>query len=158
MKMQQGRALFVIGVLLGIAVEFSSGQILSTNSNDYQVLLRTIYCEARGEPTEGQRAVAWVIKNRAIRNLSHWGGSNIANVCKQRLQFSCWNGVTDIRMPDVSARASIERWLRTVYTGQDNTNRATHYYAYRRITAPSWTRTCVATVRIGNHAFYRCQR
>jgi N-acetylmuramoyl-L-alanine amidase len=132
--------------------------VLDRSSNDYQVLLKTIYGEARGESTEGQKAVAWVIKNRANRNLSHWGGYNIANVCKQRLQFSCWNGVSDILMSEANARAKIELWLPAVYTGKDNTNGATHYYANRLISPPSWTRTCIATVQIGNHAFYRCQR
>lgn len=38
---------------------------LDKNSKDYEILKKTVFAEARGESKEGQRAVAWVIKNRA---------------------------------------------------------------------------------------------
>ena len=49
----------------------------------------TVYGEARGQPLEGQRAVAWVIRNRADHPC--WWGSNIIDVCLKKSQFSCWN-------------------------------------------------------------------
>lgn len=63
---------------------------------DREIFAKTVYGEARGEPEEGQIWVAWVIKNRARANKSYWGGSKIGDVCRKRLQFSSWNGKTDI--------------------------------------------------------------
>jgi N-acetylmuramoyl-L-alanine amidase len=53
------------------------------NEHDRVTLARTLYGEARGEPTEGQIAVAWVIL------LSLEGA--VAQVCLAPWQFSCWN-------------------------------------------------------------------
>lgn len=51
-----------------------------------EILTLTIYGEARGEPIEGQIAVACVIRNRVNkRNKSYF------EICTQPKQFSCWN-------------------------------------------------------------------
>lgn len=49
------------------------------------VLALTVWGEARGEPVEGQVAVAWVIKNRAASRRQ-----TIQTVCLAKWQFSCW--------------------------------------------------------------------
>jgi N-acetylmuramoyl-L-alanine amidase len=49
----------------------------------------TVYLEARGEPKEGQEAVAWVIMNRA--NHPSWMGKDVVSVCFQPKQFSGYN-------------------------------------------------------------------
>lgn len=59
---------------------------LNRNSEDYKALLNTVSGEARGEERKGQEAVAWVIKNRADKNRSYWGGNTLAGVCKQPKQ------------------------------------------------------------------------
>lgn len=74
----------------------------------------TVYAEARGEPREGQIAVANVIINRALANKSYWGGSSIAGVCRQPYQFECWNGKDRIEINEPEAYASIDTWLRQV--------------------------------------------
>jgi N-acetylmuramoyl-L-alanine amidase len=51
------------------------------NLGELEVYQKTIYAEARGESEEGQRWVAWVIKNRAHLNKSYWGGNSIKGVC-----------------------------------------------------------------------------
>jgi spore germination cell wall hydrolase CwlJ-like protein len=53
-----------------------------------EVLARTLYGEARGEPKQGIEAVANVILNRVMSNRYP---NTVAKVCLQRLQFSCWN-------------------------------------------------------------------
>jgi len=56
------------------------------NLTDSEVLFLTLFGEARGEPVEGQIAVANVVLNRTrIRNMS------IRDICLQPKQFSCWN-------------------------------------------------------------------
>ncbi len=57
--------------------------------SDIEIVGLTIYGESRGEPIEGQIAVANVIKNRLRAQPSKY--KNYANVCLEKLQFSCWN-------------------------------------------------------------------
>ena len=35
--------------------------------NDLDIMALTVWAEARGEPVDGQRAVAWVLRNRAAK-------------------------------------------------------------------------------------------
>jgi spore germination cell wall hydrolase CwlJ-like protein len=51
-----------------------------------EILARTIYAEAEGEPYEGKHAVASVIYNRSNGDVNQ-----MVNVVKSRKQFSCWN-------------------------------------------------------------------
>jgi N-acetylmuramoyl-L-alanine amidase len=53
---------------------------------DIDYLALTLIGEARGEPIEGQVAVANVIHNRAFSS-----GKSFKEICLAPLQFSCWN-------------------------------------------------------------------
>ena len=55
--------------------------------SDVEVLALTIYGESRGEPIEGQVAVACVVRNR----FNHDKYANYKDVCLKPEQFSCWN-------------------------------------------------------------------
>jgi N-acetylmuramoyl-L-alanine amidase len=128
---------------------------LNRNSNDYQTLLKTVYAEARGEDERGQRAVAWVIKNRADLNREYWGGNTIAGVCRKSGQFECWNGRNDIDMPETHSRNAIDAWLPDVYRHADPSGGSDHYNNPAKEGYPSWTQNCRQTVKIGNHQFYK---
>uniref|UniRef100_A0AC34GIF6 Uncharacterized protein n=1 Tax=Panagrolaimus sp. ES5 TaxID=591445 RepID=A0AC34GIF6_9BILA len=54
--------------------------IYNVDDNDMDVLIKTVFMEARGESTEGQAAVTYVIVQRARLNKSYWGGNTIAGV------------------------------------------------------------------------------
>ena len=54
-----------------------------------EALELTIIGEARGEPIEGQIAVACVIRNRLKHNPSKY--EDYRDVCFENRQFSCWN-------------------------------------------------------------------
>ncbi|RYH09193.1 cell wall hydrolase [Tropicimonas sp. IMCC6043] len=125
-------------------------------------LARTLYGEARGEPREGQEAVANVILNR-VRSARY--PNTIAKVCLQRWQFSCWNEsdpnrrVIEALEPGANpvfdalleiAAAAVFGRLPVRVAG------ALHYYA-SSIAQPRWVRkspgaTLVAT--IGRHLFW----
>lgn len=62
-------------------------------NRDLKYLALTIYGEARGEPIEGQIAVASVIRNRIIKNLQTWPAKEgqFVDICLTDKQFSCWN-------------------------------------------------------------------
>ena len=57
--------------------------------DDLWTFAKTIWAEARGEPLDGQIAVANVILNRARQG--GWWGDDVAGVCCKPKQFSCWN-------------------------------------------------------------------
>lgn len=66
-----------------------SNNITAEQEKIIDILARTVWAEARGEPIEGQKAVISVILNRAKNN-----PNNIVNVILKREQFSCWNNGT----------------------------------------------------------------
>lgn len=135
-------------------------------------LALAIYHEARGEPTDGQVAVAYVILNR-VRSRSY--PSSVCGVVYQnahrrnRCQFSfACDGRSDLPRDKHSwARAtaiSAAILCRTKCDGADRRDTAmgsqffvaTHYHAtYVR---PFWSRRLRPLGRIGRHLFYASSR
>lgn len=126
---------------------------------DEQIALRTLWGEARGEPEEGQRAVAHVLLNRMKDG--RWGKS-LATVCLSRLQFSCWNASDPNRelmaaLQDEGAElAKLKPVLEAARKEpNDPTNGATHYFAISMIQPPKWAIGATFCGQIGRHKFYR---
>jgi spore germination cell wall hydrolase CwlJ-like protein len=117
---------------------------------EFQCLARSVYWEAKGEPLEGQLAIAQVILNRVERGRF---GTDVCSVVKARGQFSFVKGGT-IPAPvhagawataqAVALIALLEAWEPVV-------GEATHFHA-RRFN-PGWRMQRVA--QVGNHIFYR---
>ena len=127
-------------------------------SEDLAVFSKTIYAEARGEPVEGQAWVGWVIKNRAAKNRSYWGGNVIAHVCRHPQQFECWNGVNDIVINEPNIYQDICRLAEQIYdapASADPTGGADHYNNPGIEGYPAWTRNCDRLLEIGAHQFYK---
>jgi hypothetical protein len=86
-----------------------------------EIAARTVWQEARGEPEEGQRAVAHVIVNR-LRD-GRWGKS-LASVCLADRQFSGWNNsdpnrIAACTLPDDNASlARFREFLTEAMTAQ----------------------------------------
>lgn len=150
--------------------------------NEVYCLATNIYHEARGEPLEGQIAVASVTINRVH---DHRWPDTICEVVFQaqrdpetreprlhRCQFSWYcdgedreisfrqayfrEDVTEVR--DIEMRAWIESveiaLLIELAVLKDNTEGSTHYYnSY--LVSPHWARYYTPTVRYGRHVFYR---
>lgn len=124
-----------------------------------QIAARTLWQEARGEPEEGQRAVAHVLVNR-LRS-GRWGTS-LAGVCLARKQFSGWNDNDPNRLPSClladndPALIKFGGFLADALTGEpDPTHGATHYYATSMATPPAWAIGQTPSAEIGNHRFFR---
>ena len=72
------------------------------------VLAQLIYLEARGEPIEGQIAVAWVVKNRVRKaqanpKLAPLFGSGWLSAMTRPKQFTCFNnGIPKAPNPSTS--------------------------------------------------------
>ena len=128
-------------------------------SEHLEIMARTIYGEARGEPFEGQVAVAHVIRNRASR--PGWWGSDIKGVCLKPHQFSAWLDEDATRPAMVAATLLDPAYMQClgiaalVLSGSltDPTGGATHYHA--DYVKPGWIAALEHAVTIGHHLFYR---
>jgi N-acetylmuramoyl-L-alanine amidase len=124
-----------------------------------EIAARTVWQEARGEPEEGQRAVAHVIVNRM--NDGRWGKS-LASVCLADRQFSGWNNsdpnrIAACTLPDDNASlARFREFLTEAMTGAspDPTKGARWYYNPSVVAKPAWDQGQVF-VQIGAHRFFR---
>lgn len=117
-----------------------------------------VYFEARGEPLEGQAAVAWVVHNR----VNSWRYPDTA--CKvvtedehrrHQCQFSymCDGKREDIYDDWAYTKALAITMLTAAGFVQDPSLGATHYHATR--VRPWWAAELQRTTRIDNHIFYR---
>lgn len=129
-------------------------------SDPADVMARTLWGEARGEGTDGMKAVACVVMNRVAN--PGWWGRDVISVCLKAFQFSCWLpndpnrakllSVTQEDMQFAEAVDIAHQAISGLLT--DETDGATSYYE-RHITAPHWVANCVHTVDIGNHRFFK---
>lgn len=119
-----------------------------------------VYFEARGEPIQGQHAVALVTMNRAKGD-----PDKVCEVVFKRKQFSWANGKVvrlgqayfiDIdheyeeramKLARSIARAHLKGWVK------DFTGGATHYHA--RSVQPRWSYNLQKVAVIGRHIFYK---
>lgn len=121
-----------------------------------------VYHESRGEPTEGQVAVAWVTLNRARRR----GQGVCAEVVRDQ-QFSWVNGgrmyqdgkswkvTSNVYPRDKKAWEKAKRISRQVLLNQvkDPTYGSDHYHNLEA--HPFWGEKLHKTRQIGRHIFYR---
>ena len=118
---------------------------------EHECLAGAVYFESKGEPLQGQLAVAEVILNRAK---SGKFPATICGVVKQKSQFSFIRGG---RFPPI-ARGS-EAWRKAVAIAhiakkdlaEGGIGKAMFFHA--RYVSPRWRLTRVTS--IGNHIFYR---
>lgn len=134
------------------------------NRWDRMVFQRTLWMEARGEPEEGQRAIAHVIWNRFERAA---GKLRIAGVCMADQQFSCWNAARDdsnrekmnaIIRDDDPELEQMQKIIGAVEAGEpDPVDGATLYYSTSMVLPPNWALSDKATFvrQIGHHRFYK---
>ena len=140
----------------------------------YGLVYVTLWGEARGEPVEGQIAVAHVIRNR-LHSGKWFGGVNYHDVLERWAQFSClWPQLGGLNYQGVldqagvyqreetlpGAQGRLQAQLQWVVGGvldsliMDNTSGSTHYYS-KYIEAPAWTRPpAVRMTELGRHVFF----
>jgi len=143
--------------------------MVQTDHDSLDVLDRTIWGEVRGGPFEGKVAVAHVILNRLAESKAyrkkykkvHWQGETIADICKKKWQFSCWNPndpnykkllkVNETDSVFVICGAASRGALSGIYP--DPTAGATHYHT--KAVKPTWAVGQTPTAKIGQHIFYK---
>ncbi|CAN5752799.1 cell wall hydrolase [soil metagenome] len=130
----------------------------ATGNEEWRCLAEAIYYESRGEPLQGQIAVAEVVLNRV--DSRHYPGT-ICGVTRQgtgngrvcQFSYAC-NGKAE-RMASAGPRHRSEVLAAIMIAGRsrDLTDGATHFHAtYVR---PSWSRQLTRTAAFGQHIFYR---
>ena len=122
-----------------------------------EIAARTVWQEARGEPEEGQRAVAHVIVNRM--HSRRWGNS-LASVCLWDRQFSGWNSGDPNRIAacvlsdDSPVLIKFRDFISKAMSGEaDPTGGATHYFN-PKLADPPWAKD-QPYKEIGNHRFLK---
>jgi len=130
----------------------------TTGDSQWQCLAEAIYFEARGEPIDGQIAVAEVVLNRTgDRNFPN----SVCGVTKQgagsgrgcQFSYAC-DGNSDV-MKSALPRTRAEKLATLVLSGRtsDITEGATYFHT--RSVRPSWSHQMTRTASIGHHHFYR---
>ena len=133
-------------LILILSLLLSTNAIANTEGE--KCLAATIWAEARGEPKQGQIAVANVVLNRAYIT-----DQSICQVVKEKHQFSWTNSKVEF---DNAFRKSGQYLqlandiLMGVYN--DPTFGATHFFSQG---VPSWFKKGKQTVKIGNHTFMK---
>lgn len=127
----------------------------------FEIAARTLCQEVRGEPLEGQQAVAWVIKNRLASR--RWGDS-LATVCLWPYQFSGWRGPQDpnftyaCRLDDSDPTLShmLSMMQSVMDSKTDPTDGATHYCNLAILKKPpAWIQGAVHVGKFGRQDFYK---
>lgn len=112
---------------------------------EIEQMARIVHGEARGEPYEGQVAVAAVVKNRLH---SSEFPSTIEGVIYQRNAFTAvQDGQYELTPTSISYKAVRDAW-----TGWDPSQGATYYYN-PQIATSEWIFTRTPTFSIGRHLF-----
>lgn len=128
-----------------------AAQPLAIDDDELNCLAIGVYYESKGEPLEGQLAVAEVILNRTV---SGRFPRSVCGVLKQRGQFSFVRG-GQLPQPPESARAwktalGVAKVARND-TWDSKVSNALFFHA--RHVSPGWRRARIGSV--GNHIFYR---
>ncbi len=122
-------------------------------SREMECLAGAIYFESRGEPLEGQLAVARVIVNRAASSVFP---SDYCGVVYQRAQFSF---VRSGRMPDIrrgsGAWKRARKIARIAHEDLWHSKARDSLYFHAKRVRPSWSRRKIARATISHHIFYR---
>ena len=117
------------------------------NSNELQVIARAVNGEARGEPYEGQVAVAAVILNR-VRHPSF--PNTVSGVIYQPGAFTAVDD-GQINVP-IAADTTIFKACQAAYDGWDPSNGAIYYYNPQTATS-QWIFSREVIKTIGKHKF-----
>lgn len=116
---------------------------VSFDANDRYRLAIIIYCEAGGEPYEGQLAVGAVVINRVLSSVYP---DTVEGVLRQKYQFSpVLSGRYDKYYEIGKTTASCYRAADAAMSGQTNVGNCTHF----RTPIPG-----LNGIQIGNHIFY----
>lgn len=136
-------------IFAAVKDESSTSTNIPAGDDMVNLLARLVNGEARGEPYEGQVAVAAVILNRVK---SPKFPNTIASVIYQKSQFSC---VTDGQFNEpIEENSTVYKAAQEAMNGSDPTNGALYFYNPSK-TKSKWLFSLPTTMTIGKHVFAR---
>lgn len=151
-------------ILIDVVPDAESQTPPAAPGSSIDILARTLWGEARGEPVRGIEALAALVMNRVRRaerrGGDYWWGHSIQSVCLKPWQFACWTPATANRTKLEKVTEKDRRFrvclrvARRAAAGvlDDPTHGATHYHA--RSLLPPWARGRTPCAEIGAHLFY----
>lgn len=145
--------MLVLALLVTIKLgqgEYGSFNIAQPKPQDVACLAKNIYMEARGEPVEGQIAVAQVTLNRLN---SGSFGSSICKVIYAKSQFSWTNGNLKKVKNNKEWEASVAV-ATAVLKGSIHLPSFNALYFHTCQVKPYWAKTKTRVAVIANHIFY----
>jgi N-acetylmuramoyl-L-alanine amidase len=129
-----------------------------TKIQDICFLALVLWREARGEPRDGQIAVAHSIMNRVQR--PSWWGKNVLEVITKKWQYSSMTDPKDLQLT-TWPQPGDTRWQQCmeiahgVYHGTiTNPAPGADSYFADSIAPPKWADPKKFVVKIGHHSFY----
>lgn len=134
-----------------------ANRVVELDKTQLKCLTQNIYYEARGEPVEGQIAVAQVTLNRVLDG--RWG-STVCDVVYHKHRGVChfsWVCIKHLSKPKQQhwqqAETIAYRTAKVLYTDvQYKYKTATHFH--NNTVKPSWSRKLQPVKQVGNHIFY----
>ena len=118
------------------------------SENDINLIARVVYGESRGEPYEGQVAVAAVILNRLESNQFP---NSIYDIVYAPRQFSVVNDNQINLKPNDKAYKAVKDAM----AGTDPTNNALYFWNPKTAVKSKFLSSRDIQVQIGNHVFAR---
>ncbi|MDH5377321.1 MAG: cell wall hydrolase [Gammaproteobacteria bacterium] len=149
-------------IALSLLLTASNAVLADSSERDLKCLALNVYHEARGEPLEGQLAVAMVTMNRVY---SKSYPDTVCGVVWQRRQFSWTHDGRSDRPRDQQSWKVAKQISEYVYNKYDKhrdlsggaldlTKGALHYYAPKHAN-PNWANYKEVTSKIGGHIFLK---
>jgi len=129
----------------------SRPKLQAVHKTDLNCLAQNIYHEARGEPIEGQIAVALVVTNRVISGLFQ---NTICGVVYAKEQFS-WTQDSTKTIVDAKAFKVAKEIAAGVLDQSIHLPDFTALYFHNKTVRPQWRKTKLLVAQIGNHVFYK---
>jgi len=147
---ESNRSVVTTGSLYELVAKTDTGLALS---EQMRCLAGAVYFESRGEPLDGQLAVAQVVINRAD---SRRFPSTYCGVVSQPAQFSF---IRDGEMPRINTTSTAWRRARAIariaHEGMWTSEAQDSLYFHARHVNPDWNRSKTAQAVINRHIFYR---
>jgi spore germination cell wall hydrolase CwlJ-like protein len=130
----------------------------ANGNSEWRCLSEALYFESRGEPVEGQIAVAEVILNRVDskkfpKSVCRVVSQTTGRRHKCQFSYNC-DGLLEV-FPDKIAYQRVSKIARLMLDGssRDITKGATFYHSKK--VDPFWRTSVARTTNIGSHIFYR---
>ncbi|HOJ79212.1 MAG TPA: LysM peptidoglycan-binding domain-containing protein [Bacillota bacterium] len=131
------------------AIQNNIYQKIKVNESELELLARLVTAEAKGEPLEGQVAVAATVLNRVLdARYPNSVYDVIYHVYKGRYQFS---PISDGRINEPATQSAYEA-VQLALSGWDPSNGARGFFNPDK-SLDAWVRAQTVTATIGNHVF-----